>query len=110
MRITLKFSKLYGRSWNHLSPENNTQLLHQKYIASLQREKKWVRFYQFFIFLLFFSIWELASRRNWIDPLLFSSPSKIWNLLINKLQDGTLIANISVTLTETVFGFILGTL
>lgn len=93
-----------------MSPENNTQLLHQKYIASLQREKKWVRFYQFFIFLLFFSIWELASRRNWIDPLLFSSPSKIWNLFINKLQDGTLIANISVTLTETVFGFILGTL
>jgi NitT/TauT family transport system permease protein len=93
-----------------LKLENNTQILHQKYIESLQREKKWVRFYQILIFILFFSLWELASQRNWIDPLLFSSPSKIWGLLLSKLQDGTLLANIGVTLTETVFGFILGTL
>jgi NitT/TauT family transport system permease protein len=92
-----------------LGTQNNTQLLHQKYIDSIKREKKWVRFYQLLIFFLFFTFWELASQRNWIDPLLFSSPSKIWTLFINKLQDGTLLTNISVTLTETVFGFILGT-
>jgi NitT/TauT family transport system permease protein len=99
----------FGRSWSHLNSENNTQLLHQKYIDSLKREKKWVRFYQILIFLLFFSLWEIASQRNWIDPLLFSSPTKIWALLVNKIQDGTLLANIGITLTETVFGFILGT-
>jgi NitT/TauT family transport system permease protein len=92
-----------------LNTENNTQLLHQKYIDSLKREKRWVRFYQIVIFVLFFSLWEVASQRNWIDPLLFSSPTKIWNLLVDKIQDGTLIANIGITLTETVFGFILGT-
>lgn len=93
-----------------MGPQNSTKLLHQKYIESLKREKKWVRFYQILIFILFFSLWELASQRNWIDPLLFSSPSKIWGLLLDKIQDGTLLINTGVTLTETILGFILGTL
>jgi NitT/TauT family transport system permease protein len=93
-----------------LNPKNNTQLLYQDYLKSLQKEKRWVRFYQLLIFILFFASWEIASQRNWIDPLIFSSPSKVWNLFIEKVNDGTLLANIGVTLTETVFGFILGTL
>jgi NitT/TauT family transport system permease protein len=102
--------KTFGRSWNQLGPQNSTNLLHQKYIDSLKREKNWVRFYQILIFILFFFLWELASQRNWIDPLLFSSPSKIWGLFLNKIQDGTLLINTGVTLTETILGFILGTL
>jgi NitT/TauT family transport system permease protein len=90
--------------------KNNLKLLHSNYIKSLNIEKRWVRFYQLVIFLLFFSSWEISSQKQWIDPLLFSSPSKIWNLLLVKIQDGTLVSDISVTLTETVFGFILGTL
>lgn len=85
-------------------------LLHEKYLRSLKIEKRWIRFYQIFIFLAFFSCWEAASRFQWVDPLLFSSPSKIWMLLLAKIQDGTLLTNISVTLAETILGFILGTL
>ncbi|MDR7240623.1 ABC transporter permease [Neobacillus drentensis] len=90
--------------------KNKPELLHKNYIQSLKIEKRWVGFYQAIIFIVFFSSWQLASQKQWIDPLLFSSPSKIWNLLLEKIQDGTLISNIGVTLTETVFGFILGTL
>ncbi len=85
-------------------------LLHKNYLHSLSIEKRWVRFYQLLIFSLFFSGWELSSQQRWIDPLLFSSPFKIWNLFLEKIQDGSLLANLSVTLTETIFGFILGTL
>jgi NitT/TauT family transport system permease protein len=84
--------------------------LHKKYIQSLKVEKRWIRFYQTIIFLVFFSSWELASRKHLIDPLLFSSPSKIWILFLAKFQDGSLLTNLGVTLTETVVGFILGTL
>ncbi|WP_420491816.1 ABC transporter permease [Neobacillus niacini] len=73
-------------------------------------EKRWVRFYQLLIFLFFFSSWEFSSQQRWIDPLLFSSPSKIGSLFLEKLQDGSLLSNLGVTLTETIFGFILGTL
>ncbi|MEH7502210.1 ABC transporter permease [Neobacillus drentensis] len=90
--------------------KNKLELLHKNYIQSLQVEKRWVGFYQAIIFIVFFSSWELSSQKQWIDPLLFSSPSKIWSLLLEKIQDGTLVSNIGVTLTETVLGFILGTL
>jgi NitT/TauT family transport system permease protein len=90
--------------------KNKLELLHKNYILSLKVEKRWVGFYQAIIFIVFFSSWELSSQKQWIDPLLFSSPSKIWTLLLEKIQDGTLVSNIGVTLTETVLGFILGTL
>ncbi|MEH7274131.1 ABC transporter permease [Neobacillus vireti] len=90
--------------------KDNVNLLHKKYLQTLTVEKRWVRFYQLVIFLLFFSGWEISSQQRWIDPLLFSSPSKIWSLFLEKIQDGSLLSNLSVTLTETIFGFILGTL
>uniref|UniRef100_A0A942YAI0 ABC transporter permease n=1 Tax=Neobacillus citreus TaxID=2833578 RepID=A0A942YAI0_9BACI len=104
------YFKRYGRSWSLLNKETDkVELLHKNYIRSLKVEKRWIRFYQAIIFLVFFSSWELFSAKQWIDPLIFSSPSKIWILFMNKLQDGSLLTNLGVTLTETVFGFILGT-
>jgi NitT/TauT family transport system permease protein len=89
---------------------NHKPSLHDQYLASLRKEKRWVRFYQLIIFVGFFMLWEAASRYQWIDPLLFSSPSKIWSLLMGKIEDGSLFSHIGVTLFETVLGFILGTL
>jgi NitT/TauT family transport system permease protein len=89
--------------------EKNIQHLHKKYRDSLTKEKRWVIFYQILIFFLFFIGWEFSSRMNIIDPLIFSSPSKVWGLLIEKLHDGSLFAHLSVTVFETVIGFILGT-
>jgi NitT/TauT family transport system permease protein len=83
---------------------------HAEYIQSLKKEQRWVWFYQALIFLIFFSLWEISSRNGWIDPLIFSSPSKIWALFLDKAADGSLLANLSVTLGETILGFILGTL
>ncbi|MBD1380230.1 ABC transporter permease [Metabacillus arenae] len=90
--------------------QKKIDLLHQNYLYGLKKEQRWVRFYQILIFISFFSIWEVAARREWIDPLIFSSPTKVWNLLVEKLQDGSLTTHVSVTLFETVLGFILGTL
>lgn len=84
--------------------------LHQQYLKSLKREKQWVLFAQFLIFAAFFLSWELLSRLKWIDPLIFSSPSKIMILLSKKWADGSLFSNVGATLFETVLGFILGTL
>lgn len=92
-----------------MSPQTNVEQLHQKFLQSVKREKKWVRFYQLIIFVVFFASWELASGKQWIDPLIFSSPSKVWTLFLTKIQDGTLLIDLSYTLSETVFGFILGT-
>lgn len=92
-----------------MNKDNKVELLHKKYIHSLKVEKRWVRFYQFIIFLLFFSSWEFLSQKQWIDPLIFSSPTKIWTLFLTTIQDGSLAVHLSVTLVETIFGFIIGT-
>lgn len=88
----------------------NVNLLHEEYKKSVQKEKKWIRFYQFLILISFFGLWEVASRLKWIDQLIFSSPLKIWSLFLSKTIDGTLFAHVGVTLFETVLGFIIGTL
>lgn len=88
----------------------NNQTLHEQFLQSLKKEKRWVRCYQLLILIAFFGLWEMASRFSWIDPLIFSSPSKVTNLLIDKIADGSILVHISYTLFETVLGFIIGTL
>ena len=87
----------------------NSKLLHEQFKQSLTKEKRWIRFFQLFILVSFICVWELASKLKWIDQLIFSSPSKIWVLFIEKLNDGTLLPHISTTMFETVLGFIIGT-
>ncbi|WP_431029352.1 ABC transporter permease [Lysinibacillus sp. LZ02] len=88
----------------------NTETLHNEYKKSLIKEKRLIRFFQLVILISFIGLWELASRWQWIDQLIFSSPLKIGALFIDKIQDGTLFAHIGITLFETVLGFIIGTL
>ncbi|WP_310260960.1 ABC transporter permease [Fictibacillus barbaricus] len=83
---------------------------HLDYLLSIKKEKRNIRTVQVLIFLLFFSVWEISSRQGWINPLLFSSPSKIGDLFIAKATDGSLYIHVAVTLGETVLGFIFGTL
>ncbi|MFB9830577.1 ABC transporter permease [Lederbergia wuyishanensis] len=84
-------------------------LLHSKYKQKLATDKKWVLFYQFLIFIGFFSLWEMASRLHWVDPLIFSYPSKVASLLFEKTADSTLFTHLGATVFETLLGFLIGT-
>ncbi|WP_370876004.1 ABC transporter permease [Evansella vedderi] len=83
--------------------------MHLNYVKQLTREKRFVRLTQLVIFVSFFAFWEIATSRHWIDPLIFSSPGRVWNMFLVRIQDGSLLTHASVTLFETVLGFILGT-
>lgn len=85
-------------------------LLHYEYKQTQLREKRLVLVSQLVIFVLFFAFWEIASKKYWLDPLIFSSPSEVWMLLLEKVGDGSLISHLSVTLFETILGFLIGTL
>ncbi|TBL80484.1 ABC transporter permease [Paenibacillus thalictri] len=77
----------------------------------VQRKLTWkVRSVQLLLLVVFLAVWEVAGRLKWIDVLLFSYPSKIMQLLIDKTLDGTLLLHVGVTFWETVVGFVLGTL
>ncbi|WP_128893870.1 ABC transporter permease [Longirhabdus pacifica] len=75
-----------------------------------QRERQVILLTQISILVGGIGLWELAARLAWIDPLLFSMPSKIALLFWEKWNDGSLWIHMSVTLYETIAGFLLGTL
>ncbi|RIX53579.1 ABC transporter permease [Paenibacillus nanensis] len=64
---------------------------------------------QLAILLLFIGLWEAAGRNRWIDPLLFSYPSKLFDQLWTSMTDGTLWPHVGTTVLETIVGFVLGT-
>ncbi|WP_088103902.1 ABC transporter permease [Halalkalibacter urbisdiaboli] len=88
----------------------NERKRHEEYVQSLKKERKIVFTVQLGILLIFFTLWEFAARFHVIDPLLFSMPSRVFGLLYHRIIDGSLLAHTSITLFETVLGFLLGTL
>ncbi|WP_188622122.1 ABC transporter permease [Caldalkalibacillus thermarum] len=84
--------------------------IHQRYLQAKRRERLKVTMVQLALLIGFLFMWELASAQKWINPLIFSQPSRIWNLLIEKMADGSLWPHVSVTFLETLAGFLLGTI
>lgn len=92
------------------SEESLTDTIYRSYKQNQFRNKTWIRFTQIALLLGGLLLWEIAGRKNWIDVLLFSYPSKVWALLYSRLLEGTLLPHIGVTVLETLVGFVLGTL
>lgn len=84
--------------------------LHQNYLREKRIERVKVSIVQLLILIGFFGLWELASSQKWINPLIFSQPSRVWNLFVERMADGSLLPHVTTTLLETVVGFLLGTI
>lgn len=80
------------------------------YIKQYFKQKKSIQLYRILLLILFVGIWELASCLKWIDPFIFSSPSRVAISFINMLINGTLIYHTWVTLYETLISFLLGSI
>lgn len=84
--------------------------IYRRYMTRQRTVNTAVLSVQLLILALFLGLWEAAGRLRWIDPLLFSYPSKIGALLVSSSVDGTLWPHIGVTVAETAAGFLLGTI
>ncbi|MET3289899.1 UNVERIFIED_CONTAM: NitT/TauT family transport system permease protein [Brevibacillus sp. OAP136] len=84
--------------------------LHADFLRQKRMQRWLVLFTQLVILVLFLGGWEWLSRTNRINVLIFSAPSKIWQLFVDQLTDGTLMPHVTTTVIETVIGFLLGTL
>lgn len=87
--------------------EHSTE--HEQYLKKLKAEKIKIKLIQLLIFFGFFGIWELAADLKIIDPFIFSQPSRIIDAMVEMIKDGSLFIHISVTLGETIAGFLIGT-
>lgn len=88
---------------------NRLTAQHNEFRKRLQKRKRVIRFFQLALIFILIITWELASNFLLIDPLLFSSPSKIAQLFVVKISDLSLIPHLSLTLFETICSFLLGT-
>lgn len=80
-----------------------------KFIKRLKRNKRMIIGIQFSIFVLFFLFWEIATKLNWIDDFIFSSPSRIVKTCIDLSISEELLKHMGITLYETILSFIITT-
>ena len=80
-----------------------------EYILNKKRERRKIIFIQVIILVLFIALWEVLSFYNIIDSFLFSSPSRIFKLLITYIKNGILFEHIIISVIETLLGLIIGT-
>lgn len=80
------------------------------FLSHIRRRKWAVLCLQVFLLAAFFLLWEVAANQGWIDPFIFSQPTRMIAAAEEMLADGTLWMHIGTTLWETVAGFLLGTI
>ena len=80
------------------------------YIKAYKKNKKIIFISQISIIILFFLIWELLAHYNLINTFIYSSPTNIFNTLINLYKQNNLFIHIYTTLYETIIAFTLGTI
>lgn len=89
---------------------NEIKQIHRRYLRQAAKQRYLVFATQSALFLLFIGLWEWLARTGSINVLIFSYPSKVWQLFWQQLSDGSLLPHIGMTVFETIIGFVLGTL
>lgn len=80
------------------------------YILFKNKEKKLITLYRIIILFLIIFLWEFSAYMKWIDPFIFSSPSRVCNCFYEMVLDGSIFFHISITVFETILSFLLGTI
>lgn len=81
-----------------------------KFLKQQQLLKLKISLTQWGLLVALLGLWEIAGRLNWINPFIFSYPSKIWQLFVTMTLDGSLLHHTWVTVWETAVGFLIGTI
>ena len=83
---------------------------HQKFIKKERTKTFFIHLSRVLILVLFIGLWELVAYKNWVDPFIISSPSRVVKQTIELYNNGTLFLHITTTLNETLLAFILSTI
>lgn len=83
---------------------------HKLYLKRKKRRNISILSTQIIIFVLFISLWELASYFNLINSFLTSSPSNVFNTIVKLYKEGNFFNHIYITVYETFISFTLGTI
>lgn len=85
----------------------NYSVEHTCFLKKKKRERHCVLFFQIFLFLSFFGLWEILVHFHVLNSFLYSSPSKILETLFHLLLHEDLLLHIGITLLEIFISFFL---
>ena len=77
------------------------------YLRQVRRRKQEITLWRAGVLVGLLLLWEIAARLGWIDSFIMSSPSRILDTLFS-LADNQILMHFSVTLYETLTGFVIG--
>ena len=97
-RIPIKRTKFKG------------SIAHKKYIKKEHTKTFFIHFFRFLLLVSIIGLWELVAFKNWVDPFIISSPSRVVKQIIELYNNKTLFLHISTTLTETILAFAYSTI
>ena len=92
------------------SETNTISADHRNFLDRVRRKRIYIRITQVAILIFIFAAWEMAANARIIDPFITSQPSRMLQTLVNLHRDGSLYMHIGYTLTETIVGFLAGTI
>ena len=79
----------------------------EKYLEDIRKNKLKVRLVQVSVVVAFVLLWEWLTRVEFVDPFIFSSPSRIVKMTVTMAQSD-LCYHILITVAETLAGFGIG--
>ena len=86
---------------------NNHSFRQQQYLFRLKRDRILIHAFRLLLLAFFLFFWETASRKQWIDSFIFSSPSLVLKTFVKMLKEQSLTLHIRITLSETLISFFL---
>ena len=90
--------------------KNNYSKQHKKFLR-IHHARSWtIAILQILILVILFLGWEIGAKTGAIDVFFFSSPSRIWDTVVDLYNSGELFHHAFITLKETIYAFILATL
>ena len=86
---------------------DNHSFRQQQYLFRLKRDRILIHASRLLLLVFFLFFWETASRKQWIDSFIFSSPSLILETFVKMMKEQSLTLHIRITLSETLVSFFL---
>lgn len=83
---------------------------YRRYRRALRLRRLAILGAQALLFLALMVLWQVAADRYWVNPMLTSRPTQVWQSLLRLAGSGALARHLLVTLKETVVGFAVGML
>lgn len=81
---------------------------YKKFLKKIKRDNIFVFLTQISIIVIFFVVWQILADKNLINTFLVSSPNKVFNTIVDLINQNNFWNHIWATLYEIIISFILG--